>query len=285
MGLSMGWALQNFPNIAWPEYLTFGAYIGYTFTSILKANFEFSLALAFLLTGILGVLSYLLIFRPMIRRGASLFDLCVASVGLGLALRYIMQQVWGGESLIIPLWNTPWSQSLHFGTVKATGLWIIIIGFGLIFALMFHLILSKTKTGKAMRAVANNPMLASSCGINPEMISILVWFLGSGLGGIGGLFRAADTRVYPLIGWELLLSCFAVVVLGGIGSFYGLLAASYIVSFAENLSVPFLAAVRLSLEYTSIVSFVVIVIVMFRFPEGLGSSPVLTRIIHKIKRI
>ncbi|WP_049757156.1 branched-chain amino acid ABC transporter permease [Ammonifex degensii] len=121
----------------------------------------------------------------------------------------------------------------------------------------------------AIRAIATNPDLARVSGINLERVILFTWFLGAALAGVAGVFRAADTQLYPMMGWDILLPVFAAVVLGGIGSFYGLIIASYLLGLAENLGVVFLQAVGLSTEYRMAIAFLVLILVLIFRPRGL----------------
>jgi branched-subunit amino acid ABC-type transport system permease component len=135
---------------------------------------------------------------------------------------------------------------------------------------VMHILLTRTKLGKAIRASANNPELAMASGVNIEKIALVVWVVGAALAGVGGLFRAADTRLVPLIGWEILLPAFAVVILGGIGSFYGALIATYIIGLAENFGVVFLVMFKLSTDYKFAIAFIILILTLIFKPSGFG---------------
>ncbi|MCD6508980.1 MAG: branched-chain amino acid ABC transporter permease [Thermoprotei archaeon] len=264
-GLTLTYGLLKFPNIAHGEYLTFGAYIAFMAESA-GLNLVWGALLAFVSSGILSVISYLLFFRPLIRRGATSIHLTIASLAYSLALRYSFQQIWGRSSLSYRSWFQPF----NIGPIRCTALWIANIVVAFMFIIVFHLMLTKTKIGKAMRAVSNNPILAMSCGISTEFVLLIAWFIGGALAGVGGVFRAADTRITPFLGWELLIPAFAVIILGGIGSFYGMFIASYLMGLVENFSIIALSFMNLSTEYRSLVAFIVIVILLTLRPQGLS---------------
>ncbi|MEM3715369.1 MAG: branched-chain amino acid ABC transporter permease [Nitrososphaeria archaeon] len=267
IGLSWIWSLQGFPNIAHGEFLAFGAYVGYTVALLSGFGTGGAVLSAALFTGLLGLFSFLLVFRPLVRSGASFINLAVASVGYGLALRYIMQQIWGRGSLFYPVMYMP----MQVGPLRFTWLWVEAIATGVIIVIAFHFLMYHTKIGKAMRAVANNPILAGSSGIYVDQILALVWFLGAALAGISGVFIAADTLLTPMLGYSTLLPVFGVIALGGIGSFYGIVAASYILAFVENIFVIFLITYHIAAEYRMIVSFIVIIAVLALKPAGLSA--------------
>ncbi len=133
------------------------------------------------------------------------------------------------------------------------------------------LMFKKTKIGKAWRAVADNPVLAAACGIDVDSVMNLAWFVAGALAGIGGLFWAIQTQIYPELGWMILLNAFAVAVLGGLGSFWGTFAASYILAFAEQFGVTVLASINPQYTgYRFLIPFTVFLIVLFIKPEGLA---------------
>ncbi len=134
------------------------------------------------------------------------------------------------------------------------------------------LLFKKTKIGKAWRAVANNPVLAAACGIDVDSVVNLAWLVAGALAGIGGLFWAIQTQIYPELGWMILLNAFAVAVLGGLGSFWGTFAASYILAFAEQFGVSVLAAINPQYTgYRFLIPFSVFLLVLYVRPEGLAS--------------
>jgi len=133
-----------------------------------------------------------------------------------------------------------------------------------------HLILTRTKIGKAIRATSSNPELALASGINIDRVIWITWFVGGGLAAIAGIFRGADTQIWPMTGWDIILPMFAVVILGGIGNFYGAIAAAFIVGLAENIGVVALVALGLSTTYRMAIPFVILIITLIIKPQGLA---------------
>jgi branched-chain amino acid transport system permease protein/neutral amino acid transport system permease protein len=126
------------------------------------------------------------------------------------------------------------------------------------------LFLAFTRTGKAMRAVADNPMLADIKGINASLVHRLVNFLGMGLAGLGGMLIGLDTTIDPLIGFRTILSIFAAAVVGGLGSIPGAVLGALTVGIGEELSL-----VILSPNYRSAIGFLAVLIVLTLRPRGL----------------
>ena len=124
--------------------------------------------------------------------------------------------------------------------------------------------LAFTRTGKAMRAVADNPMLAAIKGINADAVGRVVSFVGMGLAGLGGMLIGLDTTIDPLTGFRAMLSIFAAAVVGGLGSIPGAVIGALVVGIGEELS-----TLILSHDYRSAVGFLAIVLVLTLRPRGI----------------
>ncbi|MDY6912181.1 MAG: branched-chain amino acid ABC transporter permease, partial [Chloroflexota bacterium] len=266
IGLTLTYGLSRFPNFAHAEFMALGAYAGYALAEQLGAPFPFTFVVAFIASGILGFLSYRGVFQPLAKRGATIIHLMIASIALGFIVRHTVGEVWGWSPLSF---STSWSY-ISFGGISTANIRIWFIFIALAVAGIMHLVLSRTRIGKAIRATSSNPELALSSGININRVTLFTWFLGAGLAGIAGLFRASTTRLSPLLGWDILLPTFAVTILGGIGSFYGAVAAAFIIGFVENVGVALLASAGISTEYRMAIAFVILIVTLLIRPQGLS---------------
>lgn len=263
-------SLLRFPNFAHAELVTVGAYAAYVVMLASNLNFPLALVAAFVASSLVAVASHLLAFKPLSKRGAGMIELMVASIGVGVFIRYVVQEIWGAAQRTYGIVR----QIFDFGVVRATDVDLAMIGSAVAFVVILHLFLVKTKLGKAMRATSDNPSLAMASGINVDRILLIVWLIGGGVAGVAGAFYAAKTRLVPILGWEILLPIFAVVVLGGIGSFYGAIAAAYIMGLAENLGVVLLANLGLSTGYKPAIAFAILIAVLLLKPTGLAGLKV-----------
>ena len=112
--------------------------------------------------------------------------------------------------------------------------------------------------------------MSLASGINVDRVILLTWFVGAGLAAVAGIFRGADTQIWPLTGWDIVLPIFAVVILGGIGNFYGAIIAAFIIGLAENVGVVVLVTLGLSTTYRIGIAFVILIITLILKPEGLA---------------
>jgi len=258
--------LSKFPNFAHAEFITLGAFTGYLVAEQLGLGLPLALLVAFLVTGTVGILCYRGIFQPLAKRGASIIHLMVASIALGFIFRHSIGAVWTWKP---SYFTTTWA-AFDIGPLRITGLWLWLIFAALALSLAMHLLLMNTKIGKAIRASASNPELALASGINVDRVILITWFIGAGLAAIAGIFRGADTQIWPMTGWDIILPIFAVVILGGIGNFYGAIAAAFIIGLAENVGVVGLIALGLSTTYRIGIAFLILIITLIVKPEGLA---------------
>ena len=266
VGLTLTYGLSKFPNFAHAEFMTLGAYAGYFIAKQLGLGLPLAFVFAFLVVGTVGVLCYRGIFQPLANRGATLIHLMVASIALGFILRYSI----GAATDWDPLYFTSTWSAFDIGPIRVTGLWIWLIATALLLSLVMHFILIKTKIGKAIRATGSNPELALASGININRVILVTWFVGAGLAAVAGIFRGADTQIWPMTGWDMILPVFAVTILGGIGNFYGAIVAAFIIGLAENVGVVLLASLGLSTTYRIGIAFAILIITLLVKPQGLA---------------
>ncbi|OLS24630.1 MAG: High-affinity branched-chain amino acid transport system permease protein LivH [Candidatus Heimdallarchaeota archaeon LC_3] len=260
LGITIVYKILKFANFASAEYVTFGAYIAIligdiatnesvwgTVTDFFSPPFSWIIdfiiiiIFSFIFTALIAIFFDQVMFKRLRKKEASPATLMISSFALGLALRMVFQQIFS---------PTPLTVSPHFLDLRNTRLLddqilrILLIISVLLFAFLFQILLYKSLTGKKMRAVSDNEDLAMISGIKSERVYFLVWIIAAGFAGVAGLiytsYPIGTPKIDPGVGFLLLLPAFAVVVLGGIGSFEGVVLASLIIGFTENIGVIFL---------------------------------------------
>lgn len=273
IGLTMTYRILKFANFAHAELVTFGAY------AVFMINVEWgglspgiSLVIgaifAFFIGGLLGISCDVAVYKQLRAKEAGTMAMMISSIGVGYIIRHLIQQRYGSEPIYynLPIFvNEP---HRIFGA-SITVLHVVIILTAIAMVVILHLLLTYTTLGKAMRATADNPILAQAAGIHTERIIRVTWFVGAGAAAIGGCLRAADTDLVPILGFSLLLLVFAVVILGGIGSFYGCILAAYVIGLAENIGVMLLVLTGISTVYRHAMAFIVLIIVLLTKPTGI----------------
>ncbi len=265
IGLTIVYRVLKFANFSHAELVTFGAYMAYIVNVSFGMNLIYGALAAFFLTGTLGIATDRLVFKKLRNNGSNVISMMIASIGIGLVLRQSIQEIWGPNQVWYDIETRTFE--IFGGSITEMQVYIILTSVALI--LILHFMFTETRLGKAMRGVSDNPQLAMASGIDTEKILLWVWFIGGGLAGMGGVFRGADTRLVPLLGWEMILPAFAVVILGGIGSFYGVILAAYILGFAENFGVLILSDLSISTGYRPAIAFIILIIVLILRPSGI----------------
>ncbi len=235
IGFTLIYRLNGFTNVAYAENITLGAYFAVIFNSLLGLNFYVSIVPATLLSGLLSVATYLIIFRPAFRRGVGKTELIILSVGVSYFIRYTARIIFGND-----LFNFSFSSTSYLSVfgIGVTDIQLTCIGLVAVISIGIYLFIYKTNYGEKMRALADNEELAMISGINPTKVSVLIWFIAGSSAGLAGLFYGTFAFVSSSLGWNMILIVIMVSVVGGIGSIRGALIASAfvgIVTSAVNL--------------------------------------------------
>ncbi|MCZ6453331.1 MAG: branched-chain amino acid ABC transporter permease [Alphaproteobacteria bacterium] len=259
VGVSLLFGILRFAHFAHGDMMTLGAYLAFAFVAGLGWPLLAAFPLAVLLTVGVAVLIDQVLYRRLRRKAPVI--LLFSSFGVALMLRAIIELVWGPDTVVYDsAIQLPWR--IAGLRIKPDHVTIVIGAIVLVTAL--HLFLQRTRTGKAMRAMADEPDLARVTGINTERVVIWTWIIGSALAAAAGIFLALDTRLVPLLGWNLLLPVFAAAILGGIGRPYGAIFGGLVIGISTEMSTLAIAPV-----YKPAVAFTIILIMLIWRPTGL----------------
>ena len=261
IAFSLLYGILRFSNFAIGTYLTAGAYIAYTANVMLGLPIYLAFLITMMVSGFLGIGVDRLAFRPM--RNRRPLTLAIVSIGVSFILENMARFIWGNEH---KSYNIPVLRGMELGNLRIGKEQVLILCIALVFMILVQVLLRFTRMGKAMRAVADNPMLASVKGIDSEQVILRTSFIGAALAGIAGMMVGVDTAIDPLMGFKLVLSIFASAILGGIGSATAALGGAFFVGLTEEVSMIWLPA-----TYKSAIGFGMIVLVVLFRPQGLFS--------------
>ena len=276
-GVTLTYSILRFANFAQGDFMSWGAYAtlaasaGFGLLAGGRAAplwpFSFGwpllvgLALAAILTGGLALGLDAVLFRPL-RRHATGMVTVMASFGASMALRSALEFLFSSRpayftralQIAVPIGFGMRITPNAVAVVAASGLMIVGLYLGL----------TRTRTGRAMRAVSENPNLARLAGVDVERVIHITWVVAGALACAAGVALGLLVQIRPVMGFDLLLPTFAAAILGGIGSVPGAVLGGLIVGLSEAAAVPLVGA-----EWRAAVSFLILVAVLLVRPMGL----------------
>jgi neutral amino acid transport system permease protein len=265
VGLSLIFGVTGLVNFAHGEIVTFGALVAF-FLSAMSGGPEMPLAAAAVLTLLAGGLfGYVLeagLFRRLRRRRSGNVALIVVSIGLGLFLRHVFAIIFGQRPR--PFTQFTVQQNFDVGPIALPPKDFVIIGLSLALLVAIGVLLQATRLGTAMRAVSDDRDLAEASGINVERVILVTWITGAALAGLGGVFQGITDKITYDMGFTLLLSMFAAVILGGIGTAYGAMAGGLLIGIATQVSTYWVES-----KYKLGVALAVLILAVLIRPQGL----------------
>ncbi len=225
----------KFFNFAHGSIYTAGAYLAYSFVIVGNMNHIASFLLACILTGAVGVTIDRLVYLPLRKKRASNLVFLLASFGVFVLMQNLIQLVYGAQ--IITLRAGSVKEGHHILGAVITDIQILILVISIVLSVALWLFVQRAKLGKAMQAVADDPVAASVVGINSEKIIIAVFFIGSALAGAAGILISLETNLTPTMGFNAILKGIIASIIGGIGSIPGAVFGGYFLGLAENLGI------------------------------------------------
>lgn len=308
IGVTLVFSIMRFAHFAHADMMTLGAFVVLLLTlAFPNAGAAFGLPtalvmlpLAMLMTAAVAVSIDKLFYKPLRDHGVKPIVLVIGSLGVTLMLQGLIRLFAGtsGQSLYINERKEIFRLELPFEaatrpvivTEPQIALFLLVIAA----TLGLHLFLTRTRTGKAMRAMSDNPDLARASGINTQHIVSVTWIIAGSLTAIAGTLLSMDVTFKPDLSFFLLLPIFAAAIVGGVGHPYGAIAGGFVVGFAETLAVfnwavllrPFQERLPewleiprnlafVGTEYKIVVPFFILVAILVWRPTGLFKGKVI----------
>ena len=254
IGFSLIFGVAGVVNLAHTAFFMVGAYLIYTFASLLGLSLPIALFLAVVLTGIVGVLVQHFCIRPLIK---SEYSVMIITVALAMFFQEVMLSTFGPVDRNIPNFYEATYKLFGLVMIDAQRLLTLIVATILIVCLW--LFIKHTKFGRAMQAVAQDMEGAVFMGINPNKVHLQVIFISACLAAVAGAFIVPTLGARPHMWEHPLVKVFICVVLGGLGSLEGTILAAIIIGFTEVIVAFTLSAYLGELVAVSIILFVLCV--------------------------
>lgn len=262
VGFSLIYTTNKFAHFAHGAVLTSGAYFLYSLFFLAGLNFYLSALLAIFLTGCLGVLLHFLVYKQLRKRSASSAIMLIASLALMILIENIVLAIFGPGVRTFGFIEAQKGISIIGATI--TPLQLIIIGASIVLLMLLGVFIRCTKLGTLIRAVSDNPELASITGINTERIRIIGFFLGSIVAGCAAVLVGLEQNLTPFMGTNLIIKGFAGAVIGGMGSLPGAVFGSFFMGMAENVGIIWLPS-----GYKEAITFIILLIFLVFRPRGI----------------
>jgi branched-chain amino acid transport system permease protein len=259
VGLNIIYGLSRVMNLAHGSLYAIGAYAGYTLVAT-GLNYFVAILIAPIVVAAVGLLLERSIIAPMRKR--SMIYTLIITYGLMFLLDGLIKHVWGNEPRFIELpafiRDTVPILGTHYPIFRLVTL---LITAATMTGLM--LFLSKTKIGMILRAASTIPEMVSCLGINMNYVHIGAFVLGCALAGIAGTIAGPLTTIDPLMGHEMLISSFVVIVIGGLGSLRGAVIAALLIGFVQTLAEFFVT------DLAMVIVYMLMAVILAFMPRGL----------------
>jgi len=237
----------------------FGGYLTFFFVTSWGFPLLLAILVALVVGLLLGVLIELLAYRPV--RNANHINAFIVALGLTMMVEGLNLEFFGHEQVVIP---TNLSRVFEVGGVTVPELRLYVIIAAALLILAMTLFVEKTKTGQAIRAVAENRDAAILMGVNVNTIPMVVFAISTALGVCAGVMVGSLFAIAPGIGEGLVVKGFAVLILGGLGSIPGAVVGGLVLGITEALAAGFISS-----AYKDVIAFVVMITVLLFRPQGL----------------
>jgi branched-chain amino acid transport system permease protein len=263
LGYTMVFGILGFINFAHGDVYMIGAFLGLALLGTGFCNFATSLIGAMVLTALVGISIEYIAYRPVRRFGKGFEDaMLVSAIGVSIFLETLAQVIWGTEThpmgAVIP------KIVYRVGGLYISSLQLVVFFMAIGLMIVLHLFVTRTLTGTAMRATAQNLTAARLMGISVNRIVTVTFGIGSLLAAVAGmLIGVYFDAVYPLMGWTAGIKAFTAAVLGGIGSIPGAMLAGVIIGLVETLGAAYISS-----AFRDGFAFVILILTLLFLPSG-----------------
>lgn len=281
--LTLSYRTTKVINFAHANFITYGAYVAIFLHGIAGLDLMLVAAVvAFMVTGSMAVLNNLLVFAPLQRRGSSQAIVMISSMGLWIAYKYLLYMItdvahYCTSKNFVSYGRITYSdvpRSVVGGMSFGQALVASLIATTIIMALLY-LLLEKTKIGRAMRAVADNPSLAEISGVPRSLVVNLAWFICGGIVGVGGVvWTSFSGAITPEAGDSMILQVFTVGFIGGLVSLLRTGIGAILIAAIENVGIAMLNAYfGVPVSFRPFLTFATLIVTLIAFPPlGAGGG-------------
>ncbi|MBN1882925.1 MAG: branched-chain amino acid ABC transporter permease [Deltaproteobacteria bacterium] len=266
VGYTMVYGIIELINFAHGEIYMLGAFLAFTFVTMLNLPFPLAVLLSISCCALFGVILEFIAYRPL--RKAPRLAALITAIGASLFLQNVALMIWGGRMKTYPKGTIPEifkSALFYMGDVKVSLLQYDIISITIFLMFCLHILITQTKIGTAMRACAQDKTTASLMGINVNRVISFTFAVGSGLGAVAGIIVGVYyNAIFPMMGYTAGVKAFAAAVLGGIGNIPGAMFGGFVLGIAESYGAGYLSS-----GYRDGIAYAIMILVIIFRPSGI----------------
>ena len=267
LGFSLIFSCVRFFHFAHAIIFTLGAYLSLAFCRSLGLPMACAVAMSVMCCILIGSGIDCILYRPLRRRGASSLILLLASLGLYVVVQNVISLIFGDDSKTIRFGLIQEGYALLGARITWIQLVTIVISATLIIALAVFL--RATRIGRAIRAVASDPILADISGIDSDRVITICFVVGSVYAAIAGVLTAFDVDMSPTMGMNALMMGVVAAIIGGIGSVYGVAVGALLLGVARHLGIWHLGS-----QWQEAIAFIILLAFLLVWPEGVSGRKV-----------
>ena len=272
LGFTLVFSVLDILNLAHPALFTLGAFTA-LFAMQQGVPAALAVIVAFLVCGVAGVILDRVAFAPLRKRNAPPLSAMISSIGVSLILVRLIQLKYGPDLQAYPKGSLP-ADVFSVAGLQLDTLRTVVIALAIVLMVGLTFLVRRTRLGRELRALAENPRAARLLGINVDRAIAVTFFLSAGLGGVAGvLYGFATNSPFSQMGLSFELKAFAVMIVGGMGSIPGAVLGAYLLSFGEVASLVFLPS-----ELRDAFAFGLLFVVLLVRPSGILGQRAVDRV-------
>jgi len=274
IGLTLTYLTTKVPNFAHGAFGAIGAYVILTVVMhpSIKGNPYYYLPLALIIGGSAALAQYMIVFKPLMRRGATTVGLMITTIAIEFILLAVLNIYADYLSNVFKIRSRYFLLSPYdINIMGQKGLLIVAPSLTAVTVISLHLALTKTKFGIAMRAAIEDPSLASVVGVNVDIVYAVSWFIAGGLASLSGALLPLWLPGNPDMGTKLIVSVFAASIIGGLFNVYGAVLGGFLIGLAEILGTSYLASWwgAWVIPYRPLIPLIAIAVTLLLTPKGI----------------
>jgi branched-subunit amino acid ABC-type transport system permease component len=259
VGLSLTFGVARFANVAHPDFMMLGAYATFAFNSLVGVPFWWAALLGIAAAVLVGVPVAHLAYDKLPVTGT--VQLLIISIGVSFILRHAVLFAFGSGLLQFAV---PLQRPYVWGPIRLTPYQLLTLGVAAALVLAVHLLLSRTKLGRILRAIADNAVLTEIAGADVGRARLAMWLIAVLLASTGGILFGLNLVIQPNMGWDLVIPIFSAAIVGGIGNPYGALGGALVIGLAQEWSTLLIPA-----SYKEAIAFGAMALCLMFRPRGL----------------